>query len=74
MLLGAVVPTYNLPGIPTGLKFTGNVLGKIYAGKITNWNDPALKALNPGVNLPNEPIAVAHRSDGSGTTASGPTT
>jgi phosphate transport system substrate-binding protein len=68
LLLGAVVPTYNLPGIPAGLKFTGNVLGEIFAGKITNWDDPALKALNPGVKLPNMPIAVAHRSDGSGTT------
>ena len=68
LLLGAVVPAYNLSGIPSGLKFTGNVLGEIYAGKIKVWNDPALKALNPGVNLPNEPIAVVHRSDGSGTT------
>jgi phosphate transport system substrate-binding protein len=68
LLLGAVVPAYNLPGIPAGLKFTGNVLGEIYAGKIKMWNDPALKALNPGVNLPAEAIAVVHRSDGSGTT------
>ncbi len=68
LLLGAVVPTYNLPGIPAGLKFTGNVLGEIYAHKITNWDDPALKKLNPGVKLPNMPIAVVHRSDGSGTT------
>jgi len=68
LLLGAVVPTYNLTGIGAGLKFTGNVLGEIYAGKITKWNDPALTALNPGVNLPDEAIAVAHRSDGSGTT------
>ena len=58
----------DLSGIPSGLKFTGNVLGEIYAGKIKTWNDPALTALNPGVNLPNEPIAVVHRSDGSGTT------
>ena len=49
---------------------TATRIGKIYAGKITNWNDPALiKALNPGTNLPDEPIAVVHRSDGSGTTA-----
>ncbi len=68
LLLGAVVPTYNLPGIGAGLKFTGNVLGEIFAGKITKWNDPALKALNPGVDLPDEAIAVVHRSDGSGTT------
>jgi PBP superfamily domain len=63
-----VVPGYNLSGIPSGLKFTGNVLGEIYAGKIKTWNDPALTALNPGVNLPDEPIAVVHRSDSSGTT------
>jgi phosphate transport system substrate-binding protein len=68
LLLGAVVPTYNLPGIGAGLKFTGNVLGEIYAGKIKMWNDPALTALNPGVNLPDAAIAVVHRSDGSGTT------
>jgi phosphate transport system substrate-binding protein len=68
LLLGAVVPAYNLPGIGAGLKFTGPVLGDIYAGKIKTWNDPALKKLNPGVNLPNAPIAVVHRSDGSGTT------
>ena len=68
LLLGGVVPAYNLSGIPSGLKFTGNVLGEIYAGKIKTWNDPALTALNPGVKLPDEPIAVVHRSDGSGTT------
>ena len=68
LLLGAVVPTYNLTGVGAGLKFTGNVLGEIYAGKITKWNDPALTALNPGVSLPDEAIAVVHRSDGSGTT------
>ncbi|MDF3289676.1 phosphate ABC transporter substrate-binding protein PstS [Streptomyces silvisoli] len=68
LLLGAVVPTYHLSGVKSGLKFTGDVLGKIYAGKIKAWNDPALTALNPGKKLPNEPIAVVHRSDGSGTT------
>lgn len=68
LLLGAVVPAYNLPGVGAGLKFTGPVLGEIYAGKIKTWNDPALKKLNPGVTLPDLPIAVAHRSDGSGTT------
>ncbi len=69
LTLGAVVPTYNLKGVQTGLKFDGDTLGKIFAGKITKWNDPALVALNPGANLPDQPIAVAHRSDGSGTTA-----
>ena len=66
--LGAVVPTYNVKGLKSGLKFTGEVLGRIFAGDITKWNDPAIKALNPSIDLPGEPIAVAHRSDGSGTT------
>jgi phosphate transport system substrate-binding protein len=69
LTLGAVVPTYNVKGVQTGLKFDGDTLGKIFAGKITKWNDPALVALNPGTTLPDQPIAVAHRSDGSGTTA-----
>jgi phosphate transport system substrate-binding protein len=68
VVLGAVVPTYNLSGAPDNLKFTGDVLGKIYAGLITKWNDPAIAALNSGVTLPDKPIAVVHRSDGSGTT------
>ena len=69
LTLGAVVPTYNVKGVQTGLKFDGDTLGKIFAGKITKWNDPALVALNPGAKLPDQPVAVAHRSDGSGTTA-----
>jgi phosphate transport system substrate-binding protein len=69
LTLGAVIPAYNVKGVQTGLKFDGDTLGKIFAGKITNWNDPALVALNPGTTLPDRPIAVAHRSDGSGTTA-----
>jgi len=64
-----VVAIYNLPGIASGLKFDGDTLGKIFSGAITTWNDPAIKALNPGISLPSTPIAVAHRSDGSGTTA-----
>jgi phosphate transport system substrate-binding protein len=64
-----VVAVYNLPGVASGLKFDGNTLGKIFAGTITMWNDAAIKALNPGITLPSTPIAVAHRSDGSGTTA-----
>ena len=67
-VLGGVVPVYNIPGIDAELKFTGPVLAEIFLGKITNWNDPAIKKLNPGVNLPETAIAVAHRSDGSGTT------
>lgn len=69
LTLGAVVPAYNIKGIPSGLKFDGPTLGKIFAGQITSWDDPALVALNPGADLPKEAIAVAHRSDGSGTTA-----
>ncbi|MEU9244386.1 phosphate ABC transporter substrate-binding protein PstS [Streptomyces sp. NPDC048385] len=69
LTLGAVVPAYNVKGLKAGLKFDGPTLGKIFAGEIKTWNDPALKALNPGIDLPNEPIAVVHRSDGSGTTA-----
>ena len=63
-----VVVAYNLPEITSGLHFDGETVGKIFAGQITTWNDPAIKKLNPNVNVPNLPIAVVHRSDGSGTT------
>ena len=66
-VLGAVVATYNLPGNPK-LAFTGPVLADIFLGKITKWNDDRIKALNPSVSLPAQPIVVVHRSDGSGTT------
>ena len=66
-VLGAVVPVYNLAGV-TDLKFSGPVLADIYLGKIKKWNAPAIAQLNPGVKLPATDIAVAHRSDGSGTT------
>ena len=69
LILGGVVPTYNVKGLKAGLKFDGPTLGKIFTGQITSWDDAALKALNPDVQLPSEPIAIAHRSDGSGTTA-----
>ena len=65
-VLGGVVPTYNIG--PKDLKFTGPVLADIFMGKITKWNDAALKKLNPGANLPGADITVVHRSDGSGTT------
>jgi phosphate transport system substrate-binding protein len=65
---GAVVLTYNLPGVPTGLKLTADVIAEIYLGKITSWNDARIKAINPGVGLPAPPIQPMHRSDGSGTT------
>ena len=67
-VLGAVVPVYNIPGVNTELKFTGALLGDIFLGKITKWNDPAIAKLNAGVNLPGTDITVVHRSDGSGTT------
>ncbi|WP_457628247.1 phosphate ABC transporter substrate-binding protein PstS [Oceanithermus sp.] len=66
--LGAVVPSYNLPGVTQPLNFSGPVLADIFLGKIKKWNDPALAELNPGVKLPALPITVVHRSDGSGTT------
>ena len=52
LTLGAVIPAYNVKGVQTGLKFDGETLGKIFAGKITKWNDPALVALNPGTARP----------------------
>jgi phosphate transport system substrate-binding protein len=66
-VLGAVVITYNVPGLSNALKLTGPAIADIYLGKISNWNDPALANLNPGVTLPDQPIVVCHRSDGSGT-------
>lgn len=67
-VLGAVVPTYNVPGVATDLKFSGDVIADIYLGKINNWHDPRIAALNPGVNLPDHQILPVYRSDGSGTT------
>jgi phosphate transport system substrate-binding protein len=67
-VLGAVVPVYNIPGVSQELKFTGQLLADIYLGKITQWSDPAIARLNPGVNLPATAIAVVHRAEGSGTT------
>ena len=67
-VVGGVVPVMNLPGIRPGqIKLTGALLGDIYLGKITRWNAPEIAALNRGVPLPNLPITVVHRSDGSGT-------
>lgn len=63
---GAVVVTYNLPGSPK-LKLDGPTVADIFLGKVTRWNDPAITAQNPGVDLPGEDILVVHRSDGSGT-------
>ena len=67
-VIGGVVPVVNIKGINPGqVKMTGQVLGDIYLGKITKWNDAALAALNPGVPLPDAAIAVVRRADGSGT-------
>ncbi len=68
MTLGAVVAIYNLPEVKQTLTFSGPVLADIFLGKITRWNDPRLSELNPEVKLPDLPITVVHRSDGSGTT------
>ena len=65
--LGAVIITYNLPGDPV-LKFTPDVLANIFLGKIKKWNDPNIVAINPGIQLPDLPVSIVHRSDGSGTT------
>jgi phosphate transport system substrate-binding protein len=66
MILGAVAIIYNEPGV-SGLKLDGPTLASIYLGKITKWNDPGIKALNPGLKLPAAPIQVVQRADSSGT-------
>jgi phosphate transport system substrate-binding protein len=68
LALGAVVPTYNLPGTTTPLRFTGPLLADIYLGKVKRWNDQAIALNNPGQALPDLPITVVHRAEGSGTT------
>ncbi|GAA3842766.1 phosphate ABC transporter substrate-binding protein PstS [[Pseudomonas] carboxydohydrogena] len=69
MVMGAIVPVVNLDGVKPGeMVFDGATLADIYLGKITKWDDPAIKKLNPKVNLPSTAIAVVRRSDGSGTT------
>src|SRR5215468_6987179 len=67
-VLGAVVPTYNIPGVDTSLNFTPEALAGIFLGKVTKWNDPIIAGANKGVSLPANDIVVVHRSDGSGTT------
>ena len=68
MTSGATVITYNIPGVNASLNLSGKDIADIYLGKITTWNSPEIKATNKGVNLPDLPIVVIHRSDGSGTT------
>ncbi len=67
-VLGAVVPVYNLRGVDRELRFTPEILAGIYLGKITRWDAREIRDVNRGISLPNAPIAVVHRSDGSGTT------
>jgi phosphate transport system substrate-binding protein len=67
-VIGGVVPVYNVPGVAAGqLVLSGKVLADIFQGSISRWDDPAIKALNPGVNLPGKAISVVHRADASGT-------
>jgi phosphate transport system substrate-binding protein len=65
---GAVAVTYNLPSVSQPIRLDGTVLGDVFLGEITRWNDPRIAALNPGVQLPARDILVVHRTDGSGTT------
>ena len=68
-VIGGVVPVINVPGVASGaLKLDGELLADIFLGKVTQWNDPRIVALNAGVKLPDRKITVVHRSDGSGTT------
>jgi phosphate transport system substrate-binding protein len=69
MIMGGIVPVVNLTGVNPGqMKLTGPVLADIFLGKVAKWNDPAIAKLNPDLKLPDQAIAVVHRSDGSGTT------
>jgi len=67
-VLGAAVPTYNIPGVSASLNFTGEALAGIFLGKITKWDDPEIVKANAGVKLPSANIVVVHRAEGSGTT------
>ncbi|MCA1936004.1 phosphate ABC transporter substrate-binding protein PstS [Asticcacaulis sp.] len=69
IVMGGIVPIVNLPDIKSGqMNLTGPLLADIYMGKVKRWDDPAIRALNPGLKLPHLPITVIHRADGSGTT------
>lgn len=67
-VMGAVVLTYNIPGVTTSLNLSGDVIAGIFLGKINTWNDPAIVKLNPGLTLPADKITTVHRADSSGTT------
>jgi phosphate transport system substrate-binding protein len=68
LVMGAVVPTYNLPKLAHAIRFTPDALAGIFLGQVKSWNDPSLTSVNSDLNLPATPIVVVHRSDGSGTT------
>jgi phosphate transport system substrate-binding protein len=69
LVIGGVVPVVHVEGVKPGeIRFTGRLLADIFLGKIRNWNHPEIQAINPGLKLPNTPITVVHRVDGSGTT------
>lgn len=69
LVIGGVVPVVNIEGVKPGeMRFTGPLLADIFLGKIKSWNDPAIQGINPDLKLPNMPITVVHRTDGSGTT------
>jgi phosphate transport system substrate-binding protein len=68
MAFGAITVSYNLDGVKSGLKLDGATVADVFLGKVKTWNDPAIAKLNPGVDLPSDPITVVHRSDESGTT------
>jgi phosphate transport system substrate-binding protein len=68
LVMGAIVPAYNLKGVDQPIRFSGEVLARIFLGDIKKWNDPALKKINPDVRLPDLNIAVVHRTEGSGST------
>ncbi|MDZ4130075.1 MAG: phosphate ABC transporter substrate-binding protein PstS [Hydrogenophaga sp.] len=68
-IIGGTIPVFNLDGFAQGeVRITGQVLAEMFLGKITNWNDPKIAALNPGKTFPSQAVTVVHRADGSGTT------
>lgn len=67
-VMGAVVLAYNLPDVKQKIRLSGPVIADIFLGKVVKWTDPEITQLNPGLNLPDDPIVTCHRSDGSGTT------
>ncbi len=68
LVMGAVVPTYNLPALPHAIRFTPDALADIFLGKVKTWNHPEIASANADLTLPSTPLVVVHRSDGSGTT------